>query len=70
MSDPKKSNSGKPTPLNEGFQPTRAASTQKGYQVAPARNPTSVEGGYQGPTSQGAPSNPPSGGSSGGSSKK
>lgn len=42
------------TPRNNGFQPAR-----------PAPSTTGIQGGYQGPKSEGAPSNPPSGGSSG-----
>lgn len=44
-----------PGTSTNGFQPNRPTSDGGGAQ-----------GGYQGPTGQGAPANPPSGGSSGG----
>ena len=50
-----------------GVQPSSGGShEQKGFQ--PTGGPGrvgGVQGGYQGPTGQGAPANPPSGGSSG-----
>lgn len=42
---------------NRGYQPQRGSGSQ---------GTGSVQGGYQGPTSHSTPSNPPSGGSSGG----
>lgn len=58
MTDKDNLSTGKPSTgatENKGFQPSRTTSGGSG-----------VQGGYQGPTSESAPANPPSGGTSGG----
>lgn len=50
---------------HQGEAPARPGLAQDGHPGAAVARPIKIDGGYQGPTSQGAPAKPPSGGSSG-----
>lgn len=60
------SNPGNQSSETKGHQGTQGGFAQDGHHgLTNVVQPPKIDGGYQGPTSQNAPKNPPSGGSSG-----